>query len=310
MSRSAFAFFVALAVHAAVLPTVTAATCLSNVELSVAIVNAVQSLRFNETFDLLHNTTTHAVNNLDVSVIAFDDSNQCPPTFANVLLTRDFPYGRVSSFDPSQGTAGTLSFVHHSLLVTVRATDECCHLSRYQALSSVWIGGGGTMFDGKPPLRTSGTLRLRDSTSICSWCSVLCLFDRHLLLRAVISLHCLRIRWFGSIVPPSAGADKFMSPHPASSFKVMVATGVMFAVERGLIDLMDDASINITVRNTADERVRSLLRCGVFVALFRALGERMACYKREWHCFISSSSVFFTLRRSLTVVRALSGTAI
>jgi len=38
-----------------------------------------------------------------------------------------------------------------------------------------------------------------------------------------------------------------MSSHPASSFKVMVAVGVMFAVERGLIDLKDDATLNITV---------------------------------------------------------------
>lgn len=155
-----------LAVCALVAPVLAVNNCLSNEALSAAIVSAVQSLQFNETFDLLHNSTTHAVNNLDVSVISFDDTNQCPPAFANVLLTRDFPNGRVSSFDPSQGVAGESVITCIEVVLYLRQPFDRDDFAVIQVRLSASTGAGGTMFDGKRLLLTNGMPRRKDSMSL------------------------------------------------------------------------------------------------------------------------------------------------
>jgi len=86
---------------------------ITNEELQVALLSAINAADFSTTWDLQTDSITHAINNVDISVIAFftpdcnntndyDESQQGSPSmaYANVLISRDFPNGRVSSFDP------------------------------------------------------------------------------------------------------------------------------------------------------------------------------------------------------------------
>ena len=55
--------------------------------------------------------------------------------------------------------------------------------------------------------------------------------------------------WFGQVLPPAEAAPQsppFMMAHPASSFKLMVATGVLVALQEGLLSTSSPAAVNIT----------------------------------------------------------------
>eukprot|EP01089_Gocevia_fonbrunei_P018255 TRINITY_DN6128_c0_g1_i1.p1 TRINITY_DN6128_c0_g1~~TRINITY_DN6128_c0_g1_i1.p1 ORF type:complete len:227 (-),score=35.21 TRINITY_DN6128_c0_g1_i1:25-705(-) len=75
-------------------------TCITNDELSGFLRDEINLADFSTTYDLETNNFTHAINNVDFSVISLQDD--CEPAYANILVTRDYPKGRVSTFSKGE----------------------------------------------------------------------------------------------------------------------------------------------------------------------------------------------------------------
>jgi len=169
--------------------------CLTNDALASFLQTAIANSRFNETWDLVYNATTRNINNVDVSVISFDDSYACPPAFANVLLSRDFPQGRISSMGPNAGMCFRMSTcvrmaTNLSLVVRLactRAHKSCVlhrsgHGHRLEVVGLCEVGGHHReSVECTPGWRVSSSDGCRDVASFESAC------DRYIFCNCIIS---------------------------------------------------------------------------------------------------------------------------
>ena len=151
----------------------------------------------------------HHVNNVDLAVLAFPvEGCECPPIYSQVLLSRDFPLGLKVDLNASTLTG---------LGVDWRWWD-------YEKWDSYVPGA----WSAAPQGRYYGQVLAPNEEVM-----------REEMVKEERMMNEKRMKNKGLV-------KEYMMAHPASCFKLMVGTGILVALDRGLLTLEDPAIVNIT----------------------------------------------------------------